>query len=191
MTQWTAGIDKSPVRMASEARAYSDEPHARLGTRPTTEAEPSRLSRCQNEDMARRSRLSKLAVWAAAFALILRAGVPLLAAGAAQMRGVAVADVCEVYGVALPAAAPMHEHGNHAHHHAGHSGHDPHPGDAHSGDHCALTALGALAASYLAVTDHSQPQTNVCDLAASTRSAIHDASATWTARRKHGPPLFA
>jgi hypothetical protein len=141
--------------------------------------------------MAGRSRLSKLALWAAAFALILRAGVPLLAAGAAQMRGVAVADVCEVYGVALPAAAPMHEQGNHAHHHAGHAGHSDHgshPGDAHSGDHCALTALGALAATYVAVTDHLQAQANVCDLAAPTRGAIHDASATWTARRKHGPP---
>lgn len=142
--------------------------------------------------MTRRSRLTQLALWAAVFALVLRAGVPLLAAGAAQMRGVAVAEVCEVYGVALPAAAPLHhEHAGHAHHHGGPPDHGSHPGGAHAGDHCALTALGALAVSWASALAQAPRQEHDGDLAAPTGSAFHDASATWTARRKHGPPVHA
>ena len=63
------------------------------------------------------------------------------------MRGVLVAEVCAVYGVALPGAS-HDEHAGHAHHHADPSGHGDqgsHSATAHIGDHCALTALAALA----------------------------------------------
>src|SRR5207245_4398580 len=95
--------------------------------------------------MSRRTWSSRLALWAAVCALVLKTAMPMFAAGAAQMRGVPVAEVCTVYGVAPPGVSP----GEHAHHHHGeHAGdhdHSSHAAAAHSSDHCALTALAALA----------------------------------------------
>ena len=140
--------------------------------------------------MLSRSTLTRAVLWMAVLALILRAGVPLLAAGAAQLRGVAVADVCEVYGVALPDPAEQ-QHAEHHHHHADHARHDGHSKNAHGDDHCALTALGALAASYADARWDSQTQAGTSDLSGPCERTIHDACAMWAARLKHGPPAKA
>ena len=71
--------------------------------------------------MSRLSRSSHIALWAAVFSLLLKAAVPLLAATAAEWRGVPVASVCAIYGVAMPTLPD----GGHAAH-AGHSGHAEH-----------------------------------------------------------------
>ena len=148
--------------------------------------------RWQNPAMSRRSWLSRFALWAAVGALLLKAAVPLLAAGAAQMRGVPVAEVCTVYGVALPAASHK-PHAHHAQHHAEHSGHEDrgsHSDESHSGDHCALTALAALALPDIATTTVAQAATAVADRPPAPWTALHDACALWVARLKHGPPAL-
>ena len=144
----------------------------------------------QNHGMSRSSLASRIAVWAAVCALILRAGVPLLAAGAAQLRGVPVASVCEVYGVAMPGMSPS-QHAGHAHHHDGHSSAGSHSDDAHTSDHCALTALGTLASSSLTAIVVSQAHALVPDLSVAASGGFPDACATWAARRKQGPPSSA
>lgn len=146
--------------------------------------------------MSSRSWSSRLALWAVAFALLLKAGVPMAAAMAASLQGVSVPEVCPVYGVALP--VPADEHAHH-HHHGAHASHDGGgPKEDHSrhelaahGDHCALTALAAFAApddvaigvvpmarfSVVALRPHAEP--------------VPDACALWVARMKHGPPFLA
>ena len=98
--------------------------------------------------MSAKSVSSRFALWAAVFALLLKAAVPMLAATAAHLRNVSVADVCPVYGVALPKPGSRdHQAGDLDHAgHAGHTDHSSHEVGAHAGDHCALTALGACAA---------------------------------------------
>jgi hypothetical protein len=113
--------------------------------------------------------------------------VPLLAAAAAQLRGVPVASVYEVYGV-VSAVMSQSQHAGHIHHHGGHSSDGSHSDDAHSGDHCALTALGALAVSTLTAFAVSQAHAPVPDLTVRKSGAFADACATWAARRKQGPP---
>ena len=140
--------------------------------------------------MSRSSLASRLAVWVAVCALILRAGVPLLAAGAAQLRGVPVASVCEVYGVAMPGASAS-QHAGHAHHHGGHTSDGSHSDESHSGDHCALTALGTLATSSVTVHAVGQAHAIVPDLSVAACGVFPDACATWAARRKQGPPELA
>jgi len=145
--------------------------------------------------MRRRSWIARWAVAAAVFALVLRAGIPLLAAGAASLRGVAVADVCEVYGVALAGAAaqPHAEHGGHAgHEHAApwHADQGSHSGSEHTDGHCALTALtalGALAVSTPAIAGPRAMATMV-QAAGPQANTGHDAAARWAARLQHGPP---
>jgi hypothetical protein len=100
--------------------------------------------------MSVRSRSSRVVLWAAMCALLLKAAVPLLASAAAAALDKSVAEVCTVYGVALPDPRAQH-HARHHHVHDGHAapgGHDD--GShvlAHQGDHCALSALAALATS--------------------------------------------
>jgi len=141
--------------------------------------------------MFRRTWSSRFALWAAVCALVLKAAVPMFAAGAAQMRGVPVAEVCTVYGVALPGASS----GEHAHHHHGeHSGHDDHSSHVsaqHSGDHCALTALAALAVVDIAMPAFSSVLAEPPDVVIEFGVAFRDASAAWAARLKHGPPRLA
>jgi len=140
--------------------------------------------------MSRRSWSSRFALWAAVCALLLKAAVPTLAAGAAQMRGVPVAEVCTVYGVALPGSSPD-EHAHHAHHHEhpGDEDHSSHSAAAHVGDHCSLSALAALAlqdAPEFALAPAHGAHTDVLP----ERSIVfRDASAAWAARLQHGPPL--
>src|SRR5262245_56844761 len=95
--------------------------------------------------MPRRRGSIRALLWAFAATLLLKAAVPLLAAGAAHLQGVPVGSICGIYGVTRPGAKAD----PHAHHHANH-GHESPAGDApsHSGshrDHCALTGLAAMA----------------------------------------------
>ena len=69
------------------------------------------MRRVDNRPMFRLSRSSRVALWAAVFSLLLKTAVPLLAATAAELRGVPVASVCAIYGVAMPSSP-----GNHAAH---------------------------------------------------------------------------
>ena len=133
--------------------------------------------------MTRRSLISRLTLGVGVCALLLRAGMPWLAAGAAQQRAVGVAEVCSVYGVGLrfaaartpdelaplaaPAVAVL------AAPQQADQGSSPHP--AHSGDHCALTALAA--------------RTVGTELALARCAPHPDACALWAARRKQGPPV--
>ena len=125
--------------------------------------------------MSRRSWSTRFALWAAVCALLLKAAVPLLATASAEARGVALVEVCTVYGVATVAldgeSAPDHP-------------------TTHAGEHCVLSAVMALAApqpAALAFTE-TAPLT-----AAPPRAAVaaHDASARWIARQKQGPPQGA
>ena len=143
--------------------------------------------------MSRRSWSSRFALWAAVCALVLKAAVPLFAAAAAQLRGVPVAEVCTVYGVALP--APSHddhdEHAHHALHHGGHSGHEDHGSHdaaAHTGDHCALNALAALSAQETPTLGVVPAHAGASDTIPPRTVSLRDASAAWVARLKHGPP---
>jgi hypothetical protein len=121
--------------------------------------------------------------------------VPLLASAAARLRGVAVADVCDIYGVRIAAAGPQHAE----HHHAGVASHE---GSSKNDDsrtgahtlqgHCALLALGAWApsakvSSALAVVASWQ-RASASPIPSPTRP---DAVARWSARLKHGPPTAA
>jgi hypothetical protein len=148
--------------------------------------------------MSRRSWSSRLALWAAGAALLLKAAVPMLAAAAAEARGVPVAEVCSVYGVALPGAShgghgghDEDAHAGHAHHHAepsGHEDHSRHSTAAHSGDHCALTALAALAVPETVMPAVMAARHVTADLPAAPCAGLRDACAAWVARLKHGPP---
>ena len=132
-------------------------------------------------------RLTRWTLWAAVCALLLQAGAPLLAAGAAQWRGLAVGEVCDVYGVTLP-DDPHASHAGHAHHHGGHAHPGSHPNDAHSGDHCALTALGALATFYARTDLPAQGEPIAFETQPRACQGFLDACARWAARRKHEPP---
>lgn len=138
-------------------------------------------------------RASRLALWVAVWALLLKAAVPLLASTAAGLRGVSVAEVCHVYGVALPAPSGG-EHAAHGHHRHAHDGGESDTSHADAGrhaDHCALSALAALAppdappATGAASAGHEA--VGPCRLPAPPR----DACATWVAQRKQGPPATA
>lgn len=112
-------------------------------------------------------------------ALLLKAAVPMLASASAQAQGKTLVEVCTLYGVATVALEgqdqqPVPEHAS-----------------AHSGDHCALNALMALAAP------DTPAQAVLTALLASAPPLLHpssqapDACATWVARLKRGPPAFA
>ncbi|MGH8797087.1 MAG: hypothetical protein ACREXI_08540, partial [Caldimonas sp.] len=144
--------------------------------------------------MHRSHRLARWTVHVAVFVLLLKAAVPLLASVAAQAQGKGVAEICDVYGVALPTHQARADHPEHAHHaghaghaidagHAGHAGHgEPGSDSRHRGDHCVLTALSTLATPAslegvdLAVANGALAYTH----AASERSdRAPDASARW------------
>lgn len=123
---------------------------------------------------------SRWALWVFAAALLLKAAMPLLASASAQLQGKTLVEVCTVYGVSLvPLGAQWQE---------------PAPGQAsaHASEHCALTALTALAAP--------EPPMLASDpvlLRETSKSRAHpssqapDACATWVARLKHGPPTVS
>lgn len=106
--------------------------------------------------------------------------MPLLASASAQMQGKTLVEVCTVYGVSL---VPL-----------GSEGHEPAPdhGLAHGSDHCALTALTALATPEATTLDAAAaPLREVAVLRTHPGPLAPDACAAWVARLKHGPPSFA
>lgn len=123
---------------------------------------------------------SRWALWAFAAALLLKGAMPWLASASAELRGVAVFEVCSVYGTLLVPAggglsAPASEH----------------PAD-HVDAQCALTALRAFA-GVQPVVPASVPALprGVSHVGPPELAPAHDACAAWAARRKHGPPLLA
>lgn len=121
---------------------------------------------------------SRGAAWAFAFALLLKAAMPLLATGSAHAQGKALVEVCTVYGVATVALDSEPQ-----------PGHDAAP--SHSGDHCALGGLVGFAAA-----DASAPVLPQADAQTPWHRFTHrpvpaDACAAWMARLEHAPPRFA
>jgi hypothetical protein len=124
---------------------------------------------------------SRWALWVFAAALLLKSAMPWLASASAELQGKTLVEVCTVYGVSL---VPLGAGGDH----------EPASGQAsdHGGEHCALTALTALAdleppvlaAASVLLREASPPHAPPSSLAA-------DACATWVARLKHGPPALA
>jgi hypothetical protein len=149
--------------------------------------------------MFRSRRLNKLTVFIAVGALLLEAAVPMIASAAAALRGVPIAEVCEVYGVALPALDPPAHHHMHMASAAGSqmpanasegapTGHHDHGAGAHKGDHCALTGLAALAPSGSVVKLDAQVRASFRAAPLPSQDVFFDAAAMWAARLKHGPP---
>ena len=132
--------------------------------------------------MARFSRFARITAFVAVWALLLQSAAPMLAAWAAQRQGVAVAEICEVHGVAMPGAAshasPADDTGSSP------SGHHGTPAG-----HCALLALGAFAppaASTVVLAPSFAPVHAVASAAAA--APRRDDCARWIARLHHGPP---
>lgn len=118
------------------------------------------------------------ALWAVALAFLLKSAMPFLASTAAEASGRTVAEVCTAYGVAMVVVD-------------GDAGHGPAQDSsiALPGDHCVLGGLVALASAEppVAPTIAWLPRA-VVRVEAPPAEASHDASATWVALLKHGPP---
>jgi hypothetical protein len=159
-----------------------------------------------NRPVSRRFRfVSRLTLWAFAAALVLKSAVPMLAAAAAGLQGKAVAEICDVYGVATmvlaaraadamtmaPAVMP-HHHGHERMTASAQPRSDaPPPGHhavGHASDHCALTGMVAIATgdapAVAALPAPGAPGQPVPPRAA----AAFDAVARWAALLEHGPP---
>ena len=123
----------------------------------------------------------RLAIWVALCALLLKAAVPLLASVSAQAQGLALVEVCTVYGVSLvPLAGDGHESA------------PDHSTDHDGGGHCALTALTTLAAADpLVFAPLPALPGDASRARGHASSQARDLCATWVARLKHGPPAFS
>ena len=129
----------------------------------------------------RHSVTKRLALWAFAMALLLKAAMPLLASASAELQGKTLVEVCTVYGVSL---VPLES--------SGQEQPAPEPMAQHGGEHCVLTALAAMAAPdppMLSAT--TVPLREALVPYAPPSSAAPDACATWVARLKHGPPVLS
>ena len=149
-----------------------------------------------------RARFQRLAwTFALAAAVLLKAAVPFLAAGAAAAQGLPVGEICSVYGVRTAAIPPAPDQGDqHADHgllaHAAPAdapAHGPHEGPSslsqQHGQHCALGALGAFAPAPPPAVPALAPEPMAPRLAqAAAAEAARDAPARWSALRKQGPP---
>jgi hypothetical protein len=118
------------------------------------------------------------ALWAFTAALLLKSAMPLLATASAQLQGKQLVEVCTAYGVSLVAVsgeAPQPV---------------PDPATEHSNPHCVLTALTVLAGmDPLAQAPlRSLPPAGAAPPLAHPAPQAPDASTTWVARLKHGPP---
>lgn len=129
--------------------------------------------------MSRRPWSSRIALWAAVCALLLKAAVPMLATASAHAQGKTLVEVCTVYGVALVALD---------------DGNAPPATDelaVHASDHCALGSLAVLGA----LPSLALPSPGVAAPSSPPRAhpspQAPDACATWVARLKHGPPTLA
>jgi hypothetical protein len=111
------------------------------------------------------------------------------------LQGASVAQVCTVYGVALPDPHAHHHVHDAAQHpgHGEHGGHDPASHTpAHHGDHCALSGLVALAAPGSPALVLPLPSAHAAPDAAPRPVALaFDPCARWAARLNHAPPAFA
>jgi len=129
--------------------------------------------------MSRRPLSLRFALWVAVCALLLKAAVPLLASASAQVQGKTLVEVCTVYGVATVALDDQ-----------GSQPAPDHP-QAHSGEHCTLTALMAFAAPEAQPLAVPALQRGAATTLSHPSPQAPDACATWVARLKHGPPAFA
>ena len=131
-----------------------------------------------------RRRPSPWPFWALAFALLLKAALPLLAAASAGVQQRPLAEVCSVYGVAT--VAGTQNGGDDA------PGHGEAPA-AHHADACPLLVLAAFGAAPGAVpTAAPAPAAPGGALTAAAATAHPpDAAARWATRLKHGPPTAA
>jgi hypothetical protein len=132
-----------------------------------------------NDPMLRRVDFRRWLLLAFVGALLLKSAVPLFAAGAAQLRGVGVAEICPLYGVAL---STSRQHADHAHHHHGASESTDDGTQlpaTHAGDHCALISLGVASLSDPIFAWLNPPPESAAP------------SARWAARLEHGPPVPA
>jgi hypothetical protein len=125
----------------------------------------------------------RLALWAFAAALLLKAVMPLLAGAAAHLQGKSLVEICTVYGVrtiavdnkgdAVPSPAHQDQRG-------------------HGSDHCALIALTALGTGHVPEVLAARDTTHTTATVRGTLDASpHDVCATWMAQRQHGPPAQA
>ncbi|HJV60492.1 MAG TPA: DUF2946 family protein [Albitalea sp.] len=126
------------------------------------------------------SRSSRMALWAAACALLLKAAVPMLASAAARLQQQPVGEVCSVYGVVAQAPRPAGDL------------RVPSPGWAvHSGDHCALGALAlGVPPQTAALAALMAPEAAAAPPAARS-DRLPDACARWVGWVQHGPPSRA
>ncbi len=123
---------------------------------------------------------SRWALWAFAAALLLKGAMPWLATASAELRGVALVEVCSVYGTSLVSAGS----GSKA------------PTSEQRVDHldaqCALTALAAFAGAEPVVpASVPTPTRGVLHVCLPEAEPAPDACAAWAAQRHHGPPLLA
>lgn len=128
--------------------------------------------------MISRPAAPRWAFWALAFALLLKAAVPLLAAASAQAQGRALIEVCTVYGIATVDVGT--EDGRH-----------DLPAGGHAGGHCvlgAVVALGAPVAAAMAAVLPRAPEVGAAAPLAADAPAAPDPDAAWAARLRHAPP---
>lgn len=122
-----------------------------------------------------------------ALMLLLKAALPLLAAGAARAQGKTLVEVCTVYGVktvVLDAAGEV-------------LGHTADGGGSHtdtalpSGEHCALAHVVAQGAPGLSPAAQAlpAPAEGPPPSATAPPRAAQDALARWAARLHHAPPI--
>jgi len=131
----------------------------------------------------RRTWTTRLALWAAVCALLLKSAVPMLASASAELQGKTLVEVCTVYGVTTLAvdadghAVPVPD------------GH----GAGEAAQHCVLAGLLAWASPVppTLAWPGSAPALLAPPAFASSGSMPLDAVARWAALRKHGPPVLS
>lgn len=125
--------------------------------------------------------IARLAAWALALGLLLKAAAPMLASWAAGVRGLDVADVCSVYGVAVVDAgrAPMPS--------------SPTGGAPLGHDACTLASFAGAAPlpASAATVPLASPAASPGDGPARAVAPPRDACARWAARLQHAPPVRA
>jgi hypothetical protein len=156
---------------------------SRACSRVRTDGEPPRDEQAIGHNPAVKfsRHSSRWALWVLAAALLLKSAMPFLADAAAQAQGKTLVEVCTVYGVSLVPSA-------------GDDRQPPSPDHAgeHRGEHCALTALTALATAEPAVfRPVAAVRRGVQPPSAHPSSGAPDACAAWIAQLRHGPPSIA
>lgn len=122
--------------------------------------------------------------WLLVALVLLKAAVPLLATAAAVRQGVALAEVCSVYGVRVVAIRATN---------IGTNDPAPAPGVMHAdGEHCTLgSLLGGPAPALLATVPPHPPAGGLTVAATPLRPLPRDASQRWLMARLHAPPVRA